>query len=54
MTDQQEDDVRARMEVSTPGFKFSMDREDGWQGVAMIVVTVLAVVAGVKLIMDFL
>jgi len=54
MTNQTDDDLRARMEVATPGFKFSLDSEDGWKGVAMIVVTVLAIVAGVKLIMDYL
>ena len=53
-TKEQDGEIRARMEVTTPGFKFSMDREDGWKGVAMIVVVVLATVAGVKLIWDYL
>ena len=53
-TKEQDGDERARMEVSTPGFKFSLDSEDGWKGVAMIIVVVLTIVAGVKLILDYL
>ena len=51
---EQDDDIRGRIEVSTPGFKFSLDPEDGWRGVAMIIVVVLSVVAGVKIIWDYL
>lgn len=49
-----DEELRERVEVSAPGFKFKFDPEDGWQGIVMTVVLVLSIVAGVKLILDYL
>lgn len=48
-------DTRERqVEVSAPGFKFKFDPKDGWRGIVMTVVLVLAIVAGIKLIVNYL
>lgn len=50
----QNQDERARVDIEAPGFKFGFDPEDGWRSIAMAVVLVLSIVAGIKLIMDYL
>jgi len=54
MQQSQDDEERARVAIEAPGFKFGFDPEDGWRAVAMAVVLVLSIVAGIKLIMDYL
>lgn len=59
MTQQQDpktndDDVRYRVEVSAPGFRFSLGDEDSWQSIAKIVVLILAVYGGIHLINYYL
>lgn len=54
MTQQQNpnpnDDESLRVEVQTPGFKFSMDNEDTWATVIKFVVAILAVYGGIHFI----
>jgi hypothetical protein len=50
----QDDDEKAQVTVEAPGFKFSFDPDDGWKSIGMTLVLVLGVVAGVKLILDYL
>jgi hypothetical protein len=49
-----DDDLRARVDIEAPGFKFGFDPEDGWRAIGMALVLVLGTVAGVKLIWDYL
>ena len=51
---QRDEEIKERVEVEVPGFKFGFDSNDGWKGIAMAVVLVLSIVAGVKLIMEYL
>ena len=49
-----DDDIRERVSVEAPGFKFSFDRGDGWKAIFMAIVLVLSIVAGVKVIVSYL
>ena len=49
-----DDNVRYRVEVSAPGFRFSLGDEDSWQTVAKIIVLILAVYGGIHLINYYL
>ena len=50
----EDEELKYRIEVEAPGFKFKLDDSDSWMTVAKAVVLVLAIVAGVKLILDYL
>jgi hypothetical protein len=49
-----DDEFRERVDIEAPGFKFGFDPEDGWKAIAMAIVLVLSIVAGVKLIVSYL